>query len=160
MKIKSILITSLLAGLTLTSQLAQAHPPGHMHPGAAHPHPVRHPYPVHRYPASHWHGGVGVYFGSPYPFHAYPYAAYPYGYPYAYTPPPVIIAQPPEPQVYIEQGSGTTEPAQTTPPAASADDNAQNYWYFCEQSNAYYPYVKDCPAGWKQVTPSPPATSE
>ena len=135
MKIKSILFVSLLAGLALTSQLAQAHPPGH---GG------------HR-----WHGGVGVYFGTPYPFHAYPYA-YPYGYPYAYAPPPVIITQPPQPQVYIEQGNGTTAPAQANPPGTNAENNAQNYWYYCEQSKTYYPYVKDCPAGWKQVTPSPP----
>lgn len=136
MKIKHLLLTSLLAGLCLASQLAQAHPPG-----------------------GRWHGGVGVYFGSPYPFHAYPYG-YPYGYPYAYGPPPVIIAQPPQPQVYIEQGSGATTPAQVAPPAASAgNNNAQGYWYYCEQADGYYPYVKECPAGWKQVTPSPPPAS-
>lgn len=133
---KKLLLTSLLASLALVSQVSHAHPPGH----------------------GGWRGNVGVYFGSPYPFYPYPYAAYPY--PYVYSPPPVIITQPPPPQVYIEQGSGSTAPAQTTPPASASSGNGQGYWYYCEQSDGYYPYVKECPAGWKQVTPAPPpATS-
>jgi hypothetical protein len=32
-----------------------------------------------------------------------------------------------------------------------------NYWYFCPQSNTYYPYVTDCPGGWQQIAPQPPA---
>ncbi len=133
---KKLLLTSLLASLALVSQVSHAHPPGH----------------------GGWRGNVGLYFGSPYPFYPYPYAAYPY--PYVYSPPPVIITQPPQPQVYIEQGSGSTAPAQTTPPASASSSNGQGYWYYCEQSDGYYPYVKECPAGWKQVTPAPPpATS-
>jgi hypothetical protein len=31
-----------------------------------------------------------------------------------------------------------------------------SYWYYCPSSNAYYPYVKDCPEGWQQVAPQPP----
>lgn len=30
---------------------------------------------------------------------------------------------------------------------------AQEYWYFCKSSNAYYPYVKGCTEGWMQVVP-------
>ena len=26
-------------------------------------------------------------------------------------------------------------------------------WYFCAASNAYYPYVQDCPGGWQAVAP-------
>jgi hypothetical protein len=29
------------------------------------------------------------------------------------------------------------------------------YWYYCETSRGYYPYVKDCPSGWKAVPPAP-----
>lgn len=136
-KFKKWLLTGLLASLALASSVSYAHPPGH----------------------GGWRGNVGVYFGSPYPFYPYPYSAYPY--PYVYSPPPVIVTQPPQPQVYIEQGNGTASstqtPAQTTAPTASTSNgNGQGYWYYCEQSDGYYPYVKECPAGWKQVTPSPP----
>lgn len=29
------------------------------------------------------------------------------------------------------------------------------YWYFCPASNAYYPYVPECPGGWQPVLPQP-----
>jgi hypothetical protein len=151
MKTKYSLLAGLLVSLMLISNLAQAHPPGHRG----------------------WRGGVGIYMGSPFPFYgppppfAYSYG-YPYGYPYAYNPPTVIVTQPPQPQVYIEQGSGATAtpdvappPAtQTAPTTSAGNNNTQGYWYYCEQSDGYYPYVKECAAGWKQVTPTPPpATS-
>jgi hypothetical protein len=151
MKTKYGVLTGLLLALVLVSNLAQAHPPGHR---------------------GGWRGGVGVYVGSPFPFYGPPPLAYSYGYPYypypyAYGPPQVIVTQPPQPQVYIEQGSGVTTtpdtslpPATPSAPAATAgNNNAQGYWYYCEQSDGYYPYVKECAAGWKQVTPTPPAAS-
>jgi hypothetical protein len=153
MKTKYSVLSGLLISLMLISNLAQAHPPGHR---------------------GGWRGSVGVYVGSPFPFYgppapfAYSYGYPYYPYPYAYSPPQVIVTQPPQPQVYIEQGgvtstpdASTQPPAQATSPTASAGNNAaQGYWYYCEQSDSYYPYVKECAAGWKQVTPTPPpATS-
>jgi hypothetical protein len=29
------------------------------------------------------------------------------------------------------------------------------YWYFCAESNTYYPYVEICPGGWETVVPTP-----
>jgi hypothetical protein len=29
-------------------------------------------------------------------------------------------------------------------------------WYFCRESNGYYPYVKQCPGGWERVPARPP----
>ena len=83
---------------------------------------------------------IRVYFGGP----AYwgPYYYYP-PYPY-YYPPTVVVPQ--SPPVYIERG-GQAEQA----PAE------QGWWYFCRESNAYYPYVKHCPGGWEKVRPQPPA---
>ena len=78
--------------------------------------------------------GFGFPLGYPYPY-PYPYA-YPYPYP-AYSPPVVIQSPPP---VYVEQ----------EPPAAQAP---AQYWYYCQASQAYYPYVRECPAGWMQVVP-------
>ena len=63
---------------------------------------------------------------------------YPPAYPYYY--PPATVVVPTQPQRYIEQA-----------PQASAD----SFWYYCADSKAYYPYVKDCPAGWQRVSPTP-----
>ena len=60
-----------------------------------------------------------------------------------YAPPVVVV--PPEPTVYVEQGSAAANPAE---PVAG-------YWYFCREANNYYPYVKECPGGWQQVAPQP-----
>jgi hypothetical protein len=87
----------------------------------------------------HYHGNrtqFGVYIGGPvYPWYYPPPVYYP---PPAFYPPRVIVVQPSPPPVYIEQA-----PA----PASS------QYWYFCQQANAYYPQVPDCPAGWIRVPP-------
>lgn len=58
---------------------------------------------------------------------------HPYWAPYGYAPPAVVLRQ--EPNVYMQR------PAQ------------QQYWYWCEKSKAYYPYVQECPTGWMQVVP-------
>ncbi len=89
-------------------------------------------------PAFAWHhGGVrfGVVVGAPfYPWYYPPYYYYP---PYAYAP-----VAPAAPTTYIEQGSGQAAPTQRS-----------SYWYYCEASKTYYPYVKECPAGWLRVVP-------
>ena len=92
--------------------------------------------------ADHRHGrsgvryGVGVvvaprwdpwFWGPPYPYQPYP---------------PVIIER--SPPVYIEQPQAIPEPA---PQPA--------YWYYCAESNNYYPYVQRCPAGWQRIEPQP-----
>jgi hypothetical protein len=95
-----------------------------------------------------WHGGwwgPGVFFGAglaapfwQYPYYGYPYPyayPYPYGYP-AYSPPGMGDSSP---QTYIQQ---------ETP--------AQQYWYYCQSAQGYYPYVTECPGGWQQVAPQPP----
>ena len=95
-----------------------------------------------------WRGGwwgpgvyIGAGFANPYwwyPYYGYPYPyAYPsyaYGYP-AYSPPVVEGS----PQTYIQQ----------EPPT-------QQYWYYCQSAQGYYPYVRECPEGWQQVAPQPP----
>lgn len=89
--------------------------------------------------------GVGVYFGgggyysSRYPYYYPPYYAGP-GYYY----PPAVIAVPSAPITYIEQA----------PQAAPQPQQA--WWYYCSQSNAYFPYVKECTSGWQRVAPVPP----
>jgi len=79
----------------------------------------------------YWGGPrVGIVVGVPFPWYD------PWYYPpaYAYEPPPVIVAA----------------------PAAPAAAPAQSYyWYYCADSKMYYPYAKECPSGWQQVTPQP-----
>lgn len=99
--------------------------------------------------AGHGHVGIGFYFGAPYsyPYYPFPYYPYPY-YPYSYYPPPVVVAPAPEqPPVYIEQAPSATQQA----------DPESYYWYYCEKSEGYYPYVKECPGGWQKVAPTPPS---
>jgi hypothetical protein len=88
------------------------------------------------------HGGHGhvfvggrIFIGAPFwwgPWYPYPY----------YASPPVVVQQ--TPPVYIQQDT----PGQ-----------AATYWYYCEQAQGYYPYVKACPGGWLTVVPpaAPPA---
>jgi hypothetical protein len=46
---------------------------------------------------------------------------------------------------YAQQGYPQAAPA----PAQQQD------WYFCPNSNAYYPYVRECPGGWQRVPAQP-----
>src|SRR5512135_3120004 len=96
---------------------------------------------------SHWHGSVGLYFGAPLFGYGYGYGyGYPYYAPYPYYPayyPPVVQQAP----VYVEQDP---QPAPAAQPSAPT-----GYWYYCADSRAYYPYVKECPAGWQRVAPQP-----
>lgn len=98
------------------------------------------------------HGGrfhsrarVGVYIGAP--LLAAPFA-YPYYRPYYYPPyyyPPAVVVRPAPPPVYIERGD----------PAPSRQSG--NYWYYCPDSQTYYPYVDQCAAPWQRVVPQPPS---
>jgi hypothetical protein len=54
---------------------------------------------------------------------------YPYGY---YAAPPTVVQ----------------------PPAVTVEPQ-QNYWYYCQEPQGYYPYVKECPGGWMKVVPQP-----
>lgn len=95
-----------------------------------------------------YHGGWGHYHhgsGSSYSFGAsivlgppwYYYPAYPY-YPYYYAAPPVVVQTPPP--VYYSQPQAQLE-------------QKEAYWYYCQDPQGYYPYVKSCPGGWMRVVP-------
>lgn len=59
-----------------------------------------------------------------------------WGPPY-YSAAPLIV--PEQPPVYMQ-------------PAPQQEE--QSYWYFCNNPQGYYPYVKQCPSGWLKVIPS------
>ena len=73
---------------------------------------------------------VGVSVGVPFWYPS------PYVYPYPAYSPPVVMQSPP---VYLQP--------ETVAPAPSP------YWYYCQDAQAYYPYVGECPGGWMEVVP-------
>jgi hypothetical protein len=81
---------------------------------------------------------LGFHFGFPvgfyHPWHYYPAPAY-------YYPAAPVYVQPPAPPVYVERSDVVPEGPGT--------------WYFCRESNTYYPYVKQCPGGWTRVPAQP-----
>lgn len=86
-----------------------------------------------------WRGGVRVWVGPGYYPYAYPYPYYSAPY---YSPPVVVV--PSQPQQYVEQ-----------PQAAAQPGTDSDTWYYCDKAGAYYPYVKTCPAGWREVPAQP-----
>ncbi|HEY3299425.1 MAG TPA: hypothetical protein VGJ90_01510 [Methylophilaceae bacterium] len=111
---------------------------------------------AHGYGHGGFHGGFhssfGLYLSAPYPYYASPYYTSPYYYPYAY-PPTVVVPAPAQPPVYIQQDSQPQIQPQVQ--QQSPAPQANNYWYHCDNPDGYYPYVKECLAGWKQVSPTP-----
>jgi hypothetical protein len=100
---------------------------------------------VSAWPGYAWHGrhrfgGPHVFIGPPIVAPFGPYWA-PYWAPYGY--PPVIVEPPP--QVYVQP----SPPVAIQPPPPSS-------WYYCEDPPGYYPYVPQCPGGWRQVPATPP----
>lgn len=33
------------------------------------------------------------------------------------------------------------------------DQEVSDYWYYCDNPQGYYPYIKSCPGGWMKVVP-------
>jgi len=93
-----------------------------------------------------YYGGWGYYPRWYYPFYrgfpivGWPYVGWPYasyaGWPYVGWPyyPPEATAAPP----------AYSEPEQQQP----------YYWYYCQNPQGYYPYIKSCPGGWIPVVPN------
>lgn len=131
-----LLVSAGLAGLSAFAPVpAEAHGPSYR--GAVHSRPafspVRH--------GGHWRPRVGVYIGAPVVAAPIWYHGY-YGPSYYYSPPPVYYSTPQ--YEYIERDAPAAQPQQT-------------WWYYCNDAQAYYPYVKECPGGWQRVAPQPPA---
>ncbi len=92
------------------------------------------------YHGAAWHGGYhgggghghfGVVIGAP--FWGWGWGWGPWGYPYGYYNPPVVVEQ--QAPVYVQPEAQT------------------QYWYYCQSAQGYYPYVQQCPGGWMQVVP-------
>ena len=76
-----------------------------------------------------------------YPHRVFVGGAVGFGYPWGWGYPPPYYYYPVagESVTYIEQGDAAPE--------------AERWWYYCESSTSYYPYVRECPGGWERVAP-------
>ena len=106
--------------------------------------------PVYR---PHYYVPPSVYYAPP-PVYYAPRVIY--SAPLSYAPalayvPPVVYSTRSPAVVYVERNDlGAAAPA----PAPSADTA---FWFFCTDSNTYYPYVTQCATPWERVVPSPPS---
>ena len=78
--------------------------------------------------------GGSFWFGPP-PYWGPPYwgPSYYYGAPVYLGPPQVVVQQP---LVYVQRGQEESD-----------------YWYYCDNPQGFYPYIKSCPGGWMKVVP-------
>jgi hypothetical protein len=95
--------------------------------------------------ASSAFGHGGVRFGFAFGFPGYYPAPYYYPPPPVYYYPPPVVVAPAAPPVYIERGQAQAAPG-------------DQYWYFCPDTRAYYPYVQNCASAWQRVVPRPPGS--
>lgn len=110
----------------------------------------------------HSHARVGVYIGAPVVIGGWwgaprPYY-YPAYYPYYYTPAPVVVREVVrEPLVYYDERGNPVPPVQPQNQAqAPQASTAAPTWFYCPDSQTYYPYVQTCASPWQRVAPHPP----
>jgi len=67
---------------------------------------------------------------------------------------PVAPSWYPYPPVVIDAHPRVVErlPSIALPPSPTSS------WYYCDNPQGYYPYVQQCPGGWKQVPATPPSS--
>ena len=131
----SAVLGTLCALMVLMATSAQAYPPGWR--GYRHGFYPRGFYAWHNGFWRHsWYGGrFGWWWVVGGVWYFYPQPVYPY--PDPYVPPNYPAAAP-----------------------APTGDAPPQYWYYCDASKTYYPYVSSCASGWRQVptTPAPDAS--
>lgn len=114
----------------------------------------------------HGHARVGVFIGAPLLFAPWWVESRPY-YPYYYYPPaPVVVRERVivrEPLVYYDEHGNPVPPAQPQAQAQAQQPFAQPQpgapaptWYFCPDTQTYYPYAQTCASPWQRVVPQPP----
>lgn len=108
------------------------------------------------------HGGrgyprarVGIHIGAPVVIGSWwaSYPAYPRYYYHPYPPPPVVVREVVrEPLVFYDERGNPVPPVRTQPQPGTAAPA----WFFCQDTQSYYPYVETCASPWQRVIPQPP----
>jgi hypothetical protein len=102
----------------------------------------------HHHP--HFHSRVFIGVGPGFWYAPYPYWYYPAPYAVYAPPPSVVVQEAPQPPVYIQQQqAGPVMP----PPGVGA--SPEQFWYYCQSSQGYFPAVSSCPEAWIKVAPRP-----
>jgi hypothetical protein len=119
----------------------------------------------HGHRHGHSHARVGVYIGAPLLFAPWWVASRPYYPSYYYAPPPVVLRERVvvrEPLVFYDE-AGNPVSAQPKVAQAPAQPAAQPQpgapaptWYFCADTQKYYPYAQTCASPWQRVVPQSP----
>lgn len=120
----------------------------------------------HRH-GGHSHARVGVYIGAPLLFAPWWVESRPYYPSYYYAPPPVVVRERVvvrEPLVYYDEYGNPVSaqprvaqaPAQAPPSVQPQPGAPAPTWYFCADSQKYYPYVQSCASPWQRVVPQSP----
>lgn len=102
----------------------------------------------------HHHSRVGVYFGVPLLLAPLWVSSRPY---YYYEPAPVVVRERVivrEPLVFYDEYGNPVPP--DSRPAPAQQGAAALIWYFCADSQTYYPYAQSCASAWQRVVPHPP----
>lgn len=106
-----------------------------------------------------WHGGrTGWWWVAGGSWYLYPKPVYPYPDPYR---PPTIIVEQPAPPAVVYVPAPAPAPVQLQPQQPPiAEPPVQQFWYYCDAVQGYYPYVASCPGGWKTVPATPPGATQ
>ena len=102
--------------------------------------------------SGHSRARVGFYVGAPL-IHSAWQPVYPHPY---YGPPAVVVPEVVrEPLVFYDERGNPVPPAivQTGPQSPAEGAPA---WFFCPDSQGYYPRVRTCASTWQRVMPHPP----
>lgn len=109
----------------------------------------------------HSHARVGVYIGAPFFYGSWWAGPRPYYYsPYYYAPAPVVVVR--EPLVFYDDRGNPVPSAQvqaqapTQAPQSPQTGTSAPVWFYCTDSQTYYPYAQTCASTWQRVIPHPP----
>lgn len=141
----SVAATSLLLGVEAAAGDRHGNSGGWYNPRGWQHHGNRHG--NYNWHGNNWHGSHGWHSSRPRTSFslsigvpAYWPRSYHSTVPYWYTRPTVVVQQPAV--TYVQREAPPPQPAQ---PAG--------YWYYCPDSQSYYPYAQTCPSDWLQVVP-------
>jgi len=88
-------------------------------------------------------GGVPYYYANETYYAAAPSGGY------------MVVAPPADAQLAPAQPA----PAAPAPAPSAAPQQSAGTWYYCDSAKAYYPYVAQCPEGWRSVPATPPGVT-